>query len=114
MRLVYAERRNALIENLHDHFGSVMEMTGAEAGMHLSVVLNGISDRELSVRGARENLWLVPLSAFYMGKAARHGFILGFGSTSVQEMPAAVHKLWTLCAQERRVDFQPPEFDLGG
>ena len=94
MRSVYAERRNALIENLHDHFGSVV--AGAEAGMHLSAVLNGILDQELSVRGARENLWLVPLSAFYLGTEVQQGFILGFGSTSVQEMPAAVHKLRTL------------------
>ena len=96
MRSVYAERRNALIGNLRDHFGSAVEVTGAEAGMHLSAVLNGIPDRELSVRGASESLWLLPLSSFYIGKAAQRGFILGFGSTSVQEMPAAVHKLWTL------------------
>jgi GntR family transcriptional regulator/MocR family aminotransferase len=96
MRSVYAERRNALIENLHDHFGSVVEMTGAEAGLHLSVVLNGTPDREVCARGAREKLWLVPLSNFYLGKAAQQGFILGFGSTSVQEMPAAVHKLRAL------------------
>ena len=92
MRLVYAERRNALIENLRDHFGAA-EITGAEAGMHLSVVLNGIPDQELSVCAARENLWLVPLSSFYLGKAAQQGFILGFGSTSVKEAPAAVRKL---------------------
>lgn len=92
MRLVYAERRDALIKNLKDQFGSVAEMTGADAGMHLSVMLNGISDRELSERAASENLWLVPLSICYLGKA-RQGFILGFGSTSVQRMPAAVHKL---------------------
>ncbi|MBV9340613.1 MAG: PLP-dependent aminotransferase family protein [Acidobacteria bacterium] len=96
MRLLYAERRNALIENLHDQFGSLVEMTGTEAGMHLSVLLNGISDREISVRGARDNLWLAPLSSCYLGKTARQGFILGFGSTSVKEMPTAVHKLQTL------------------
>lgn len=96
MRLVYAERRTALIENLRDHFGLAAQVTGAEAGMHLSVVLNGIPDRELSVRGAREGLWLVPLSSFYLGRPAQQGFILGFGSTSVQHMPAAVHKLRTL------------------
>ena len=100
MRWVYAERRNALIENLHDHFGSCLEITGAEAGMHLSLVLNKVPDRELSARGARQNLWLVPLSSFYMGQAARQGFILGFGSTSVQQMPAAVHKLHTLVRQK--------------
>src|SRR5262249_172000 len=46
MRLVYAERRSALIENLRGHFGSMVKITGSEAGMHLSLVLNGISDRE--------------------------------------------------------------------
>ena len=96
MRLIYAERRNALIENLNHRFGSLVEVQGAEAGMHLSVVLNGISDREISARGAQENLSLVPLSAFYLGRAAQQGFILGFGSTSVQQIPAAVHKLQTL------------------
>jgi GntR family transcriptional regulator / MocR family aminotransferase len=96
MRSVYAERRSALIENLFGHFGSVVEITGAEAGMHLSLVLNGISDREISDSAERENLWLVPLSSSYLGRAAQQGFILGFASTSVQEIPAAVHKLRTL------------------
>jgi GntR family transcriptional regulator/MocR family aminotransferase len=93
MRSMYAERRNVLIENLKHHFGSAAEITGAEAGMHLSLVLNGIPDRELSARAAQQNLWIVPLSAFYLGKAARPGFILGFGSTSVEQIPAAVHHL---------------------
>jgi len=96
MRLIYADRRNTLIENLNHRFGPVVEMKGAEAGMHLSVVLNGISDREVSARGAQENLSLVPLSAFYLGRPAQQGFILGFGSTSVQQIPAAVHKLQML------------------
>jgi GntR family transcriptional regulator / MocR family aminotransferase len=95
MRPVYAERRSALIENLQGHFGSKVEMTGANAGMHLSLVLNGISDREISDSAGRENLWLVPLSSSYLGRAAQQGFILGFASTSVQEIPAAVHKLRT-------------------
>lgn len=96
MRSVYVGRRNTLIENLREHFASMVEMTGTETGMHFSVVMNGISDRELSARGARENLWLVPLSAFYMGKAVQQGFILGFGSTALQEIPSAVRKLRTL------------------
>jgi len=96
MRLVYAERRNALIANLQDQFGSMAEITGAGAGMHLSVVLNGIPDRELSLCAAQENLWLAPLSNFYLGKAVQQGFILGFGSTSVEQMPAAIRKLRAL------------------
>ena len=93
MRLVYAERRNTLIQNLREHFGSTLQVAGAEAGMHLSMLMNGIPDQEVSVRAAWEKLWLAPLSAFYMGKPAQQGFILGFGSTSIEEMPAAVYKL---------------------
>ena len=96
MRLVYAQRRNALIANLHEHFGPSAQITGAEAGLHLSVILHGISDQELSLSAARRNLWLVPLSSFYLGKPARQGFILGFGSTSVRQMPVAVHTLRSL------------------
>ncbi len=95
-RLVYAERRNALLDNLRNDLGSMAEIKGAEAGMHLSIVVNGISDQEVSARGAQENLYLLPLSSFYLGKATQQGFILGFGSTSVQQMPTAVHKLRTV------------------
>ena len=95
-RLVYGERRNTLIENLSEGFGASVEMMGAEAGMHLAVVLNGISDKEVSVRAATENLWLVPLSSFYLGKNVKQGFILGFGSTPVPQIPGAVRKLRAL------------------
>ena len=95
-RVVYAERRNALIHNLRDRFGSHVQMTGADAGMHLTALMNGIPDQDLGMRAARENLWLVPLSAFYLGKSAHQGFILGFGSTSLNQIPAAVHKLQKL------------------
>lgn len=93
MRLLYAERRGALIENIRNELGSVAEIAGAQAGMHLSVIFNGISDREIAARAARQNLCLAPLSHFYIGNAARQGFILGFGSTSLEEIPDAVRKL---------------------
>jgi len=38
----------------------------------------------------------VPLSTSYIGKASRHGFILGFGSTEVENIPNAVRKLRTI------------------
>ena len=93
---MYAERRSALIESLRKEFGTLAEIQGAEAGMHLSVILKGISDREVSERAARQNLCLVPLSRLYIGKATRQGFILGFGSISVEEIPDAVRKLRVL------------------
>ncbi|HXW90671.1 MAG TPA: PLP-dependent aminotransferase family protein [Terriglobales bacterium] len=93
MRLLYRERRNALLENLRATFGPTMAITGEQAGMHLCVMLNGIRDHDITQRAAREKLWLTPLSSCYAGKVSRQGFILGFGSTKTEEMPNAVGKL---------------------
>lgn len=93
MRLLYRERRNALVANLEKELGDAVEVTGEQAGMHLCVALEGISDREIALRAACSGLWLVPLSTSYLGKAPRRGFILGFGSTAANEMANAVRKL---------------------
>jgi len=96
MRLLYGERRIALIESIRKHLGRGAVVTGAHAGMHLAMTLNGIEDREIANRAARQNLWLMPLSPFYAGDAPRQGFVLGFGSTAVEEIPNAVLKLRTM------------------
>lgn len=94
MRMLYAERRNKIVEGIRSEFGSSLQIMGAEAGMHLCVLLpKGCDDRRISLQAARENLWLWPLSPAYIGKSARQGFILGYGSTTVAEMPSAVHRL---------------------
>ena len=66
--------------------------------MHLSLTLKGVQDREIANRAAQKDLWLVPLSSSYFGKPLRQGFILGFGSTSQEEIPASVRKLHSLVA----------------
>jgi GntR family transcriptional regulator/MocR family aminotransferase len=91
MRLLYDERRTALVDSLRNEFGSSLNVHGSEAGMHLVVTLSkGFRDHEVAARAARQKLWLTPLSPAYLGKARRHGFILGFGSTRATEMPQAV------------------------
>lgn len=94
--MVYGDRRSALIENIRKEFGSSAEITGGQAGMHLSMALSGIGDREIAARAADESLWLVPLSSSYLTKPQRPGFILGFGSTRAEQMPAAVRKMRAL------------------
>lgn len=98
MRLLYRERRDALVSNIEKELGDAVQVTGEEAGMHLCVLVDGISDREIAARAARAGLWLVPLSSSYVGKAPRQGFILGFGSTAANEMANAVRKLRTVSA----------------
>jgi len=101
MRIVYGERREALTASLRNAFGFRAEIEGGQAGMHLSVTLKGIRDQEIALRAATQNLWLLPLSTSYLQKPLRHGFILGFGSTSAGQMPAAVQKLKALTIRSR-------------
>jgi len=95
MRLLYSERRTALLESLHSAFGPDLEVTGQHAGMHLCIFMNRIHDLVIARRAASSKLWLVPLSSSYAGESARHGFILGYGSTSAEQMNNAVGKLQT-------------------
>jgi GntR family transcriptional regulator / MocR family aminotransferase len=93
MRILYRERRSALVDSIGAELDPPLEILGAEAGMHLAALLpGGVSDLETAERAARLKLWLWPLSPSYLGKA-RQGFILGFGSTPAEEMPRAVRKL---------------------
>jgi GntR family transcriptional regulator/MocR family aminotransferase len=99
MRVLYGDRRNALVESINQELGSTVQMLGDEAGMHLTVTLQKARrDVEIAQRAARQNLWIAPLSPFYAGKAPRQGFILGFGSTPTTEIPDAVRKLRNLLA----------------
>jgi GntR family transcriptional regulator/MocR family aminotransferase len=96
MRLLYNERRNVLLDCIRRELGEAIEVTGAQAGMHLSVVIRGISDSQIALRAAKHNLWLVPLSSSYLGKVREQGFILGFGSSAAKDIPSAVRKLRAL------------------
>lgn len=101
-RLVYGERRKILVDCLREELGSVLQVHGAEAGLHLTVTLpRGYRDRALSAQAARKNLWLWPLSPSYLGTRSSQGFILGFGGTSAAEIPDAVRQLRVLLTSQR-------------
>src|SRR5580700_3870373 len=97
MRVLYRERRSALVENIRKEFGSMVEVHGSEAGMHLTLTLPTSShDVEIAERAARQDLRVWPLSPAYLGQETHPGFILGFGSTPAAEVPRAVRKLRNL------------------
>jgi GntR family transcriptional regulator / MocR family aminotransferase len=99
MRPTYAERREVLVTELARAFSEGAEIIGDEAGLHLALLLSKLrNDQQLAARAARESLWLSPLSASYVGKSPRHGFVLGFGNTRLKQIPAAIRQLRRLCA----------------
>lgn len=94
MRLLYSQRRTALVESLEKEFGSKLPVHGAEAGMHLVVTLPaGLNDMEIASEAEAKGLWLWPLSPTYAAGKPRSGLILGFGSTPESQMPTAVQRL---------------------
>jgi GntR family transcriptional regulator/MocR family aminotransferase len=99
MRPVYAERREVLATELARAFGENAEMIGEEAGLHLTLLLPKLrNDQQIAARAAKDALWLSPLSASYVGKSPRRGFVLGFGNTRANQIAAAVRQLRGLCA----------------
>ncbi len=100
-RLLYKERRSTLVEALQRTFGSRLQILGVSAGMHLVVTLPpGLDDIQISLRAAEAKLWLWPLSTTYARKSVRHGFILGFGSTSLAGITNGVSRLRDLLVQD--------------
>ncbi|MFP2932340.1 PLP-dependent aminotransferase family protein [Pyxidicoccus sp. 3LG] len=94
MRLLYRERRTTLVESLQREFGDMLEVLGAQAGMHLVAALpKRFRDRHLSERAAKEGLSTIPLSGCYLEAPGRQGFILGFGATDAERIPEAVRLL---------------------
>lgn len=94
MRQVYKERRQALVDCIEREFGGQLTIHGAEAGMHVAVTLpEGYLDTEVAARAANDGLSLYTISQYCRRQPALQGFVLGFGSTCVEEMPKAVGKL---------------------
>ncbi len=94
MRLLYRERRSTLVDCIERELDSSWKVLGADAGMHVTLVLPpGMRDHEIARRAAQRGLWLWPLSSSYLGKHRRQGLSLGFGSSTSAAIPVAVRTL---------------------
>ena len=95
-RMLYMQRRTALVEAIHRRMGDELEVIGAEAGMHLVVLLPpGTNDVAVSRHAAQRGISAMPLSSCYLKPPARSGLILGYGSTSPRQIDDGIRKLKT-------------------
>jgi len=94
MRKLYWERRQALQAALVRYLPE-LEVLGAEAGLHLVVLLPpGVDDLEICERAARRGLNPQPLSHCYdSGTRKKTGLILGYGNTPLNAMDRCVRTL---------------------
>jgi GntR family transcriptional regulator / MocR family aminotransferase len=94
MRILYMERRTALVEAVQKQMGDRLEVIGAEAGMHLVALLpRGVNDVEISKKAAELGISAMPLSTCCLRPPGRGGLILGYGGTDPQQIHDGVRKL---------------------
>src|SRR3984885_12420289 len=94
MRTLYMERRSVLVDAIQSQLGGMLEVIGAEAGMHLVALLPpGIDDRQVARQAAQDGISAMPLSMCQLRKQARGGLILGYGGTNTTEIQDGVRKL---------------------
>jgi GntR family transcriptional regulator/MocR family aminotransferase len=94
MRMLYMERRRALVRAIHIEMEDMLEVIGAEAGMHLVALLPpGVNDVAVSRKAAERGISAMPLSSCYSKPPARGGLILGYGGNNVHKIRDGVRKL---------------------
>ena len=99
MRMLYMERRSALVKAIRVEMGDLLQVIGAEAGMHLAVLLPpGVDDVRVSQKAIQRGVSAMPLSSCYSKPSARGGLILGYGGANTHQIREGVRRLRT-CVQ---------------
>jgi GntR family transcriptional regulator/MocR family aminotransferase len=94
MRMLYMERRKALVNAIQIHMGNMVEVIGAEAGMHLVVLMPpGTDDVAVSRKAAQDGISATPLSTCYLRPPAKAGLILGYGGVNPKQIHDGIRKL---------------------
>lgn len=97
MRILYMERRKALVEAIGNKLNGDLEVVGSEAGMHLVALLpHGANDVAISTNAKEKGISVMPLASCYLKRCVRPGLILGYGGTDARQIDQGVRTLKTL------------------
>ena len=94
MRLLYAERRDALVEEVERGLAGLIEVGPAEAGLHLVGWLpEGTDDHKASRRAAARGVEAAPLAAYRIEAPQRPGLLLGYAAVDEEEIREGARQL---------------------
>src|SRR5262249_28726390 len=94
MRMLYAERREALLGALHSELAEQLEVVGSSAGLEVVARLPPrMNDRAGTRIGLGLELEMIPVSRYALGPLPRGGLVLGFGAVSAARSRRAVSTL---------------------
>jgi GntR family transcriptional regulator/MocR family aminotransferase len=103
MRLLYAERREALLGALQSELGDQLEIVGSSAGLEVVARLPPlVNDRAVAKLALPLGVELLPLSRYAIRSTSRGGLVLGFAAVSAARSRRAVPLLRAALAQVRR------------
>lgn len=91
-----AARRNALIDAVRKEFGERAEVSGASAGLHLLVWLEGRSGRKIedvTHKAVRAGVGLYSVDMFHIKPPRRTGVVLGYASLREREIREGIRRL---------------------
>jgi GntR family transcriptional regulator / MocR family aminotransferase len=93
-RALYVARQERLITMLTRHLGGALAVRSAEGGLQLPVrLLVDGDDVAMSAAADAAGVIAPPLSAFYLGRAKQHGFVLGYAGVPEREIDRGVEQL---------------------
>jgi GntR family transcriptional regulator/MocR family aminotransferase len=97
MRILYMERRKALVEAIRDKLNGDLEVVGSEAGMHFVALLpHGANDAAISTNAKQKGISVMPLASCYLKRCVTPSLILGYGGTDARHIDQGVRTLKTL------------------
>ncbi len=92
--MLYMERRTALVKAIRNQMGEMLEVFGAETGMHLAALLpSGVNDVGVSKQAGLRGICAMPLSSCCMKPPARGGLVLGYGAATLRQVYDDINKL---------------------
>jgi GntR family transcriptional regulator/MocR family aminotransferase len=93
MRRRYRQRRDALLATL-GNAAPAMSVHGVAAGLHAVVSLPaGITEADVMVAARKQEIALTALAPFWHRDPGTAGIVVGYGTPSEHEYPAAVERL---------------------
>jgi GntR family transcriptional regulator/MocR family aminotransferase len=109
VRNVYSEHRRQLIDTLEALLpANLAWIEPGDQGMHLVLWLaDGLDDREVVERAAREGVAVRAVSPMFAPESGRPGLVLGFGGFSSEQMKTAAQRLAAVIKATRGGNMRP-------
>jgi len=94
MRLVYDQRRQALVQSLQETFGEQVSVVGERAGLHVMVHFQtSLPDEEVIQRATDQGVGLMSAQGQYLQPRRGGEFIFGYSELTVEQIKTGVQRL---------------------